>query len=138
MSVVNDKKLVVVLTGFGKFQGVEKNPTTEIVQEFKDSSNIGNCSVLVSPTIFETAATTSLETFQGIAEQVTNHPDYGQSNTKFVFVSFRIREHVPLLTFLQLHLGVNGKGKRFALETAAYNCQFTLMNMVHSDSVFRC
>jgi pyroglutamyl-peptidase len=81
----------VFITGFGRFCGIEDNPTTHLVEWLAQSD------VLAGHAILTVAVS-----------DVTRWFDENES---------RLREENPLL----LHLGVDGGSQEFALETTAYN-----------------
>jgi len=98
--------VVFHVTGFGPFQGVDNNPTTQIVTElsaylknFPLDPEVTNHVEVASYNVFETSAVGALTQFTEILQQhqISRERDNG---TVIVF----------------LHLGVNARGECFLLE----------------------
>jgi len=93
------KRWRVVLTGFGKFDGVPDNPTTHLVKKLRD----------VQSDAFQVVRTDVLEVSVVGSEAQMNRLEREMSSKE---------DPRPVLW---LHLGVSGKAKQMTLECRAYN-----------------
>lgn len=90
---------VIVLTGFGKFNGVEDNPSTRIVERLRQEHGSFLSEVGIETEILEVSV-------QGCEEQLyAKYCSGGSADKQLCFV----------------HLGVNGRIDRFNFESAGYN-----------------
>ncbi|GMH01591.1 hypothetical protein Nepgr_003430 [Nepenthes gracilis] len=107
MGSERSKNVTIHVTGFKKFQGVPKNPTEIIVSKLKDYvSRIGLPAgvTLGSCTVLEAAGDGALVALRKILEASVSNLDIS-SNESVVW----------------LHLGVNSRAQRFAIELQAVN-----------------
>lgn len=99
------KKLRILLTGFGPFNGVVENPTTYLIQELTDE--IANCTAGLSDSHIQTKLldVSCDGVDSAICRDTTTNTD---SNSYYD---------------LYIHLGVNSSATSICLEQSAYNCK---------------
>jgi pyroglutamyl-peptidase len=123
---MNKKRLVVHLSGFGEFQGVECNPTEDLVKQipiYLEAMPIDSRVVLVSTTVFETSAVGALFS---LTELLQKHKIALHSNTAAIITEPNDHDKAKDI-ILFLHLGVNTHQENFCLEKTAWN-----------EATFRC
>lgn len=95
----------ICLTGFGKFSGVETNPTTEIVRAIEEEHWV--------PTVCMDSAD-----FKFITDVVEVSTTGSDLSLQALVGSDSAAHTVPTLL---IHLGVDGRAEQFKLESTAYN-----------------
>ena len=122
-------KIRFIVTGFGPFQGVPANPTSQIVQQLKShlQATSGNS------TTTKSSATSSSSTccFEISANDVETRllevsacavrQFLDALEDELAYPQQRQQQHQQYQHVVLLHLGVNYKGKGFQLESCAYN-----------------
>ncbi|KAK2636512.1 hypothetical protein Ddye_031304 [Dipteronia dyeriana] len=116
------KAVIIHVTGFKKFLGVDENPTETMVNNLKiflekrglpAGVRLGSCTVL------ETAGIGALPMLQKILESSISSMDNG----RVVWISslYGVGFGIKLIVLIYLHFGVNSGQTKFAIEQQAVN-----------------